>query len=233
MSRITRSVFITGGGSGLGAMLARRLAGAGWKVAIAGRRAGPLNTLVHELGDSAQACPLDVTDTQAVERSIREFRPDALVNSAAVLGQGSVYDGLTTARFAEVLAINVTGSFNTCRTVMRLWREANLQGDIVNIASLAGIRGLQKFPGFAAYAASKHAVVGLTEALALEGRPYGIRVNAVAPGTMRTPMTEAMGLQPATRPEDIVPTVEFLLDRAQSGPLTGATLEIHCNDPEP
>jgi NAD(P)-dependent dehydrogenase (short-subunit alcohol dehydrogenase family) len=233
MSKVRRSVFITGGGTGLGAAVARRLAGAGWNVAIAGRRAEPLRRLAAELGEAVQARPLDVTDAQAVEQAIREFRPDALVNSAAVLGQGSVFDELTAGRFAEVLAINVSGSFNACRAAMRLWREANLQGDIVNIASLAGIRGLQKFPGFAAYATSKHAVVGLTEALALEGRPHGIRVNAIAPGTVRTPMTEALGMQPRTRPEEIAPTVEFLLDRTQSGPLNGSTVEIHCNDPEP
>jgi NAD(P)-dependent dehydrogenase (short-subunit alcohol dehydrogenase family) len=225
-----RSVFITGGGSGLGAAVARRLAQRGWRVAIAGRRAEPLLQLAQELGAAAKTYPLDVTDAQSVERALHDFKPDALVNSAAILGQGGVFDDLTTARFAEVQAINVTGSFNACRAAMRFWRAAALQGDIVNVASLGGIRGLQKFPGFAAYAASKHAVVGLTEALALEGKPHGIRVNAIAPGTMRTAMTVALGLEPSTRPEQIVPTVEFLLDRAQSGALTGTTVEIHCND---
>ncbi|MGH8453538.1 MAG: SDR family oxidoreductase [Nevskiales bacterium] len=233
MTNTPRSVFITGGGSGLGAAVARRLAQRGWRVAIAGRRAEPLAQLVNELGAMAKAYPLDVTDAQAVEKAIRDFRPDALVNSAGILGQGGVFDELTPARFAEVQAINVGGSFNACRAAMRFWREVALQGDIVNVSSLGGIRGMQKFPGFAAYAASKHAVVGLTEALALEGKPYCIRVNAIAPGAMRTAMTGALGLEPGTRPDDIVPTVEFLLDRAQSGPLTGTTLEIHCNDPEP
>jgi NAD(P)-dependent dehydrogenase (short-subunit alcohol dehydrogenase family) len=230
MTQISRSVFITGGGSGLGEAVARHLAALGWQVAVAGRRAALLRRLADELGATVRACPLDVTDAVAVEQVIRDFRPDALVNSAAVLAQGSVFADLTPERFSEALAINVTGSFNVCRAAMRLWREAALQGDIVNVASLAGIRGLQKFPGFAAYAASKHAVVGLTEALALEGRPHGIRVNAIAPGTLRTPMTEALGLNPRTTPAQVVPTVEFLLDRARSAPLTGATLEIYCND---
>jgi NAD(P)-dependent dehydrogenase (short-subunit alcohol dehydrogenase family) len=232
MTAAARAVFITGGGSGLGAAVARSLAKRGWHVAIAGRRRELLTQLLSELGAHARAYPLDVTDAAAVEAAIHDFRPDALVNSAAVLGQGSVFDELTPERFAQVQAINVTGSFNACRAAMRLWRDAGVQGDIVNISSLGGIRGMQRFPGFAAYAASKHAVVGLTEALALEGRPSGIRVNAIAPGTMRTAMTGALGLEPVTTPEDVVPTVEFLLDRAQSGPLTGTTLEIHCNDPD-
>jgi NAD(P)-dependent dehydrogenase (short-subunit alcohol dehydrogenase family) len=230
MKTVSRSVFITGGGSGLGAALARSLVRSGWQVAIASRRADVLMQLVEELGSQARAYPLDVSEGQAVEQAIRDFRPDALVNCAAILGQGSVFEDLTSQRFAEVLAINVTGSFNACRAAMRLWREAAVQGDIVNVSSLGGIRGQQKFPGFAAYAASKHAIVGLTEALALEGKAYGIRANAIAPGTLHTAMTEALGLKPKTRPEDIVPTVEFLLDRDQSGALTGSTVEIHCND---
>lgn len=223
-------MFIAGGGTGLGAAVARGLARRGWHVAVAGRRAQPLAAIAGELGTSAKAFALDVTDAGAVEQAIRDFRPDALVNCAGVLGQGSVFDDLTAERFAEVQRINVNGSFNSCRAVMRLWRETALAGDIVNVSSLAGVRGMQKFPGFAAYAASKHAIVGLTEALALEGKPHGIRVNAIAPGTMRTAMTEALGMLPATQPEDVAPTVEFLLDRAQSGPVTGSTLEIHSND---
>src|SRR3546814_4681925 len=95
-----------------------------------------------------------------------------------------LWDELTPARFAEVMAINVGGTFNACRAVMRQWRDAGMHGDIVNVSSLGGLRGMQRFSGFGAYATSKHAVVGLTEALALEGKPHGIRVNAVAPGTM-------------------------------------------------
>jgi len=224
-----RSAFITGGGSGLGAAVARGLASRGWRVAIAGRRAEALQAIAAEAGN-AKTYALDVADDRALEQAIREFQPDALVNCAGILGQGSVFAELTPERFAEVLRINVNGSFNACRAAMRLWQEKNLAGDIVNISSLGGIRGLQKFPGFAAYAASKHGVIGLTEALALEGRAAGIRVNAIAPGAMRTAMTEALGLNPRTQPADIVPTVEFLLDRAQSGSLNGTILEIHCND---
>ncbi|MGH8506083.1 MAG: SDR family NAD(P)-dependent oxidoreductase [Stenotrophobium sp.] len=228
-----RSVFITGGGSGLGAAVARRLAQAGWRVALAGRRQAPLTQVSDELraaGANVVAYALNVTDAAAVERALHAFKPDALVCCAAILGQGTAFDALTPQRFAEVHAINVGGTFNVCSAAMRLWRESGVQGDIVTVSSLGGIRGMQKFPGFAAYASSKHAVVGLTEALAIDGRAHGIRVNCVAPGTMRTAMVAELGLTPSTRPEQIAPTVEFLLNRALSGVVTGTTVEIHCND---
>lgn len=227
---MTRSAFITGGGTGLGAAVARRLAARGWRVALAGRRAEPLRALATELGGAAVACPLDVADADAVEAAVREFGPDALVCSAAILGRGAVWDELTPQRFAEVMAINVGGTFHACQAAMRLWREGGVRGDIVNVSSLGGLRGMQRFTGFGAYATSKHAVVGLTEALALEGKAHGIRVNAIAPGTMRTDMVGALGLVPRTTADEVAPTVEYLLDRAQSGALTGTTIEIHCND---
>lgn len=223
-----RSIFITGGGSGLGAAAARYFASLNWRVGIAGRDAAKLQLVAA--ATKAQVYGLNVSDAAALDAAILDFKPDALINSAAILGQGSVLTDLTPQLFAEVHAINVQGTFNGCRSAMRYWRSQNLRGDIVNVASLGGIRGMQKFPGFAAYASSKHAIVGLTEALAIEGKPLGIRINAVAPGTMQTPMVAALGLVPSTTPESIVPTLAYLLDRSQSGPVTGTTMEIHCND---
>lgn len=228
-----RRVFITGGGTGLGAAVARRLARSGASLALAGRRAAPLEATaqaVRESGGAAEVHALDVADAAAVEAAIAGFRPDALVCAAAILGRGEVWDALTPQRFAEVMAINVGGTFHACRAAMRLWRERGTRGDIVNVSSLGGLRGMQRFAGFGAYATSKHAVVGLTEALALEGKPLGIRVNAVAPGTMRTAMVEGLVASASTLPDDIAPTVAFLLDRAQSGPITGTIVEVHCND---
>ena len=228
-----RAVFITGGGSGLGAAVASLLAREGWRVALAGRSGMRLDAAASKLkkiGSPVQTFAVDVTDAAALEAAIREFGPDALVCCAAILGRGEVWDALTPELFAQVLGVNVAGTFNACSAAMRLWKERGVQGDIVNVSSLGGIRGMQKFPGFAAYAASKHAIVGLTEALAIDGRALGIRVNAIAPGTMRTAMTEALGLQPKTLPEALAPTVAFLLDRQRSEPITGTTMEVHCND---
>lgn len=225
-----RAVFITGGGSGLGSAVARLLAEAGWRVGIAGRNADKLAQALALLPGAASSHELDVTNALAVTAAIESFQPDALVNCAAILGQGEVFDELTPARFAEVMAINVNGSFNACRAAMCLWQRTGRPGDIVNMSSLGGLRGMQAFPGFGAYAASKHAIVGLTEALALDGKAHGIRVNALAPGTLRSAMTEQLGLTPTTLPQDVAPSVAFLLDRAQSGAMSGTTVEIHCND---
>ena len=233
MNANNRSVFITGGGSGLGAAIARHLARQGWRVALAGRNQTRLEGAASDLetmGATAQIFPLDVADAPGVEAAIREFRPDALVCCAAIMGRGDVWGELTPELFARVLAVNVCGTFNACAAAMKIWKEHGIKGDIVNISSLGGIRGMQKFSGFSAYASSKHAIVGLTEALSIDGRPHGIRVNAVAPGTLRTAMTDALGLQPRTQPDQLAPTVAFLLDRTQSEPVTGTTMEVHCND---
>jgi NAD(P)-dependent dehydrogenase (short-subunit alcohol dehydrogenase family) len=229
MSDTARKVFITGGGSGLGAAVARRLAARGWQVVVAGRRLERLEQLAAEL-PRTQACALDVADAQAVDAAIRAHVPDALVCCAGIMGRGEVWDTLTPERFAEVMAINVGGTFHACRAAMRLWRERGSGGDIVNVSSLGGLRGMQRFSGFGAYASSKHAVCGLTEALAREGKPFDIRVNAIAPGTMRTDMVAALGLTPKTTPDAVAPTVEYLLDRALSAPVTGTIVDIHCND---
>lgn len=225
---MTRSVFITGGGSGLGAATARHLAKLGWRCALAGRKGERLSVLAAQI-KGAKTYALDVSDAAAVDHAIRDFAPDALVNCAGMLGRGEVWE-LKSDDFARVLQVNVLGTYNACASAMRLWRERKREGDIVNVSSLGGIRGLQKFSGFSAYASSKHAVVGLTEALALDGKSAGIRVNCVAPGTMRTDMTEALGLTPKTQPDSVAPTIAFLLDRTLSGPITGTTVEVHCND---
>ncbi len=233
MDKKDRAVFISGGGSGLGAAVAHLLADSGWRIGIAGRRQALLEdtaTALRAAGHDCALYPLDVADAQAVASAIREFSPDALVNAAAVLGQGVTPQELDPAAFAAVQSINVNGCFNCCHAAMRLWHEDKRPGDIVNISSLAGIRGMQAFAGFAAYAASKHAVVGLTEALAHDGKALNVRVNAIAPGMMRTAMLAQLGITPETLPGQVAPTVAFLLDRQASGPITGTTIEIHCND---
>jgi NAD(P)-dependent dehydrogenase (short-subunit alcohol dehydrogenase family) len=233
MVKISGAVFITGGGSGLGAAEALHFARAGWRVGIAGRSASRLEAVAASAAGSRAAVgvyPLDVRDATALDRAITEFSPSALVCCAAILGQGDACSSLTPPLFNEVQAVNVGGTFNACCAAMRLWKSKDMPGDAVTVSSLAGIRGLQRFVGFAAYAASKHAVIGLTEALALEGKSCGIRVNSIAPGAIRTDMSRALGFEPITAPVAIVPTIAFLLDRTSSRALNGVTIEIHCND---
>ena len=229
---MSRSLFITGAGSGLGAALARETGRHGWRVGLCGRTESKLVEVANEIaaaGGHPEIYTTDVVDHATLDTAIAAFRPDALVCCAAMLDQASLAD-LTPERFAATMATNVQGTFNACRAAITLWQEAGVVGDVVTIASLGGLRGQQRFPGFAAYAASKHAVVGLTETLALEGKQIGVRVNAIAPGAFDTPMSRALGLIPTTSAAEIVPTILYLLDRSKSGALSGATIEIQCND---
>lgn len=226
-----RTVLITGGGSGLGAATASSLCRAGWHVAVAGRNRARLEQVAAsaEGPGTISAHVVDVTDPQDLDRLIRAARPGAVVCCAAILGRGDVCNELTPERFAETMATNVGGTFHACQSAVRWWRTAGRPGDIVNVSSLAGIRGRQRFDGFVAYAASKHAVVGLTESLALETRAFDVRVNAVAPGAMRTTMIDGLGIDTTVEPEQVVPTIEFLLDRGRSGAMTGTTIEVSCD----
>ena len=129
----------------------------------------------------------------------------------------------------QVLAVNLRGAVLCARQAFRLMREHG--GAIVNVSSLGGVPGTEKFPGYAAYTVSKFALTGLTEALAAEGREHNIRVNAVAPGAVDTAMLRqaAPHLRTRTGPADVAKVIAFLCDSTESGCMTGATLAIHSN----
>ena len=138
---------------------------------------------------------------------------------------------MSTADFDRVMRVNLYGTYLVCREAMRNMRDNGRQGDIVTPASLAGVRGMQvKFPGSFSYAASKHAVAGLTEALATDGKPYGIRVNCVSTGPVDTAMSRQFGHIPSVKPPAVAALIETLLDRARSGVVNGSNLEVYSND---
>jgi NAD(P)-dependent dehydrogenase (short-subunit alcohol dehydrogenase family) len=195
-------VVVTGGGTGIGAAVALGAAAAGADVLVVGRRTEPLEEVVAQSKGSAgriSALSGDVA-VRATARAVVDHcadlwpgdpngpRVDGLVNAAGVARIGPAED-LTDDEFAEVLEINLMGSFRMSREVGRLMLDAG-RGSIVNIGSLTSIGG---FPGRAAYAVSKHGVIGLTKALASEWGASGVRVNAVSPGFVRTPMTDSAG----------------------------------------
>jgi NAD(P)-dependent dehydrogenase (short-subunit alcohol dehydrogenase family) len=234
-SMAEKVAIVTGAGRGIGEATARLFMAEGARVVLVARMAREVEGIARELGSQSHAVVADIGDEADVLRVFAETQKrfgsvNILVNNAGIFKSASV-ESLTAADWDKVIRVNLRGSFLCAREAFRRMKEAGHGGSIVNIASLAGIRGVEKFPGTSAYAASKHGVVGLTEVLAVEGRPCGIRVNCVAPGAVDTKMLRdgAPWFKASTKPEDIAKTILFLSDEAQSSKLTGTILEIHCN----
>lgn len=187
---MSRVVFITGAGSGIGEATARRFAADGERVAVADTDEAAARRVVEAIaaaGGIAIAVRVDVSDASAVEAAIRETeaalgRVEVLVNNAAIGVAGDLLE--TTAEDIErTLAVNVRGVFNTCRAVLPSMLDAG-EGIIVNVASVVALAAVTRR---AAYTASKGAIVALTRSIAVDFMGRGIRCNAVAPGTVDTP----------------------------------------------
>lgn len=231
---------LTGAGRGIGAATAKLLAAEGARVAIASRTASELDGTAREIGemvgaDRVLAVRTDVANEAQIldlfERTIQRFGDlHILVNCAGRFRGGAVED-LPTEAWEEVMAVNVRGTFVASREAFRRFRSLGHGGAIVNLSSLGGLRGTEKFKGFAAYTTSKFAVIGLTECLAVEGRELEVRVNCVAPGAVETRMLReaAPFLKTTTTPDDVAKTIRFLCDDSESGSITGAVIEIHSN----
>jgi hypothetical protein len=181
-----RRALVTGASGGLGLHFARVLAEAGAEVTLAARRRDRVDAEAAALradGHAVRAAALDVTSPESVAGLFARHRFDIVVNNAGIAGAGAAID-MEPDAFREVVDTNLTGVFTVAQAAARQMREAG-GGSIVNIASILGLRVTGHV---AAYAASKAAVVQLTKALALEWARYGVRVNALCPGYIETPI---------------------------------------------
>ena len=238
---------ITGGAGGVGVAAARRFVAGGWRVAIADHDMSRAEAAADELGAAARAVHCDVTRPEACHAAVRQTlewsgRLDHTIAAAGLWTEGPI-DDVDEFEFDRVMSVNVKGVFFTCKASVAALRRT--RGSLSLIASDAG---LQANKGAAVYCASKGAVVLLAKTLALDLAPDGVRVNAICPGDVLTPMLqyqadayggsdpdgylrELLGKYPQgdrarfTRPDEVA---EFLWFLAQPGaaPITGAALSI-------
>ena len=198
-----RVAIVTGAAMGIGKASAAALARAGAKVTIADFDHEAGAAAAAEIGDGAIFQPCDVMNFDAVsatvDRTLGEWgRIDILVNNAA-RAIGGVVDEIDEARWSEVISNNLTSVWRFMRCVVPHMRKAG-KGAIVNMSSVQSLKG---FHGWAAYAAAKGGVNALTQQTALELAPAGIRVNAVAPGTIMTPLNEKV-FREAADPDELI-----------------------------
>jgi NAD(P)-dependent dehydrogenase (short-subunit alcohol dehydrogenase family) len=234
-----RRALVTGGSTGLGLACAAALAQQGAHVVVAARGRDTLDDAVGALraaGGSAEALPLDVTDRAAVEADISAQPPfDILVNNAGTNRPGPFVDA-TEDDFDAVFDLNVRAAFHVAQCVVRAMLAANRTGSIVNMSSQMGHVGAANRT---IYCASKHAIEGLTKAMAVELARNGIRVNSICPTFIETPLTEGYFDDPAFSAavlskiklgrlgtlEDVMGAVVYLASDA-SALVTGTALRV-------
>lgn len=238
-----RVALVTGAGSGIGAACARELGRLGAVVAVAdllADAAAEVAASVEQAGGTAYAVQVDVTDARSVQAMVDEVhrRGQGLhiaVNNAGVAIPMTPVADVTDEQWRHVLSVNLDGVFFCLRAEVRLMRAGGQGGSIVNMSS---VLGRVARPGTAAYTATKHAVIGLTKGAALDHAADGIRVNAVGPGFIRTPLllgrhddaalkqvTDRWPLGRLGEAEEIAQAVAWLAGDASSF-VTGACLPV-------
>lgn len=241
---MTPLVLVTGGGSGIGAATVREFAQRGYSVVVADLNLEAAESVIASLklsaGAQAVALACDVTSPEDVVGLVQGAvqltgRLDAVVNCAGLAGRSDRLESLGLDDWVRVIDVNLWGVVHVSRAITPILREQRA-GAVVNVASIAGIQGSR---GQVPYSAAKAAVIGLTQAMAKELLSSGVRVNAVAPGFIRTPMTnemtsqvkEAWGLDRLVlggdlgSPEQVASCIGFLCSSAASF-LTGVTLPV-------
>jgi len=236
-----KRVLVTGAGRGLGAACAEALVEAGAQVILMSRSAGPLDALKAKieqagLAGSVETRVQDVTDVEATMAAIRALGPlDGLLNNAGS-NIPEPFQDVSVAHFDQLFDLNVRSCFFVAQAVAQGMIEAGIKGSIVNMSSQMGHVGA---PNRSVYCASKHAIEGLTKAMAWDLGPFGIRVNAVGPTFVETPLTRPFFENPEFKAdtlgriatgelgqlEDVAAAVVYLLSPA-AGSVTGSGVKV-------
>lgn len=231
---------VTGAGSGIGQAVATGLAQAGWTTVLAGRRRDALDGTAARVqaltgvGDRTIVVPTDVTDDASVARLFEAIRTqagrlDVLFNNAGVSAPTAPIDAVTPDAWRQVIEVNLTGAFLCAREAFALMKTQQPRGGrIINNGSIAAH---VPRPHAVAYAASKHAITGLTKAIALDGRPHGIACGQIDIGNTATDMASRFAdgvLQPDGR---VVPEPLFDVRHVVDAVVYMAGLPLDTNVP--
>jgi NAD(P)-dependent dehydrogenase (short-subunit alcohol dehydrogenase family) len=224
---------VTGAGSGIGRAVARQLLAAGFSVALAGRRA---EQLAETAGDNPAALvvPADITDPEAVDRlfnTVRERwgRLDLLFNNAGTFGPAAGIDEISLADWNDTVAVNLTGAMLCAAAAFRQMKAQQPQGGrIINNGSISAHTPR---PRSVAYAATKHALTGLTKSIELDGRPYGISCGQIDIGNTSTGLLHGAGISDGALQPDGSRRVEptFDVEEAARAVVLMATLPAQAN----
>jgi NAD(P)-dependent dehydrogenase (short-subunit alcohol dehydrogenase family) len=231
MEFLDRIVVVTGASSGIGRATAELFAQSGALVALFARSTDKLEGIAKPFGDRALVVPGDVADPAAIDRLFDAVEStfgdcDTLINNAGMINVKPL-TATTPEEWDRMFAVNIRGAYLASRRALPSML-AKRAGGIVNVASISGVLGPQKFPGFVSYCASKAAVISMTESLAVEVGPQGVRVNCISPGSVDTAMwAEASGgAAAAMTAEEVAKAIAFLASE-RSRPMNGQNLDVY------